>query len=56
MGYAVTKAYIWERWRTGTGRKKDFRERISESLNFLDQNGSRILDFKEAASEGLKEK
>lgn len=38
------------------GSIKDFKETIRGSLNCLDQNISRILDFKEIASEVLKEK
>lgn len=38
------------------GSIRDFKETIRESLNCLDQNISRILDFKKIASEVLKEK
>ena len=46
---------MWERQWKETGQIKNFKESISESLNCLDQNVNRILDFKEAASEVLKE-
>lgn len=46
---------MWERQWKETRQIKNFKESISESLNGLDQNVSRILDFKETASEVLKE-
>lgn len=48
------KAYVWERQWAETGQTKDFKESISESLNCLDQNVGRILNFKEASGEVLK--